>query len=66
MWMIQPMTLNDDSCDLGTKSSLGLNCYCIGVFICTKTDTKSRSASATNAASYSTYVYSCFEYQYTA
>jgi len=36
MWMIQPMTLNDDSCDLGTKSSLGLNCYFTAVYISTK------------------------------
>jgi len=31
-----------------------------------KTDTRSRSASATDAASYPTYVYLDFEYQYTA
>src|SRR6267142_4242377 len=29
-------TLNVSSCDSGTKLSLGLNCYCTGVFICTK------------------------------
>ena len=36
MWAIQPMTLNDISCNLGTKLSLGLNCYCTGVYIHTK------------------------------
>jgi len=30
------MTLNDISCDLGTKSSLGLNCYFTVVYISTK------------------------------
>jgi|SRR6266850_538564 len=64
--MIQPMTLNEDSCDLGTKLSLGLNCYCTGVFIHTKTSTRSHSASATDAANYPTCVYLDFEYQYTA
>jgi len=66
MWMIQPMTLNDDSCNLGTKSSLGLNCYFYSSLYKYKTDTRSHSASATEAASYPTYVYSDFEYQYTA
>ena len=28
------MTLNDISCDLGTKSSLELNCYFTAVYIC--------------------------------
>jgi len=30
------MTLNNISCDLGTKLSLGLNCYFTAVYICTK------------------------------
>src|SRR6266850_1120551 len=59
-------TLTMSSCDLGTKSSLGLNCYFIVVYISTKSDTRSHSASATDAASYPTYVYSSSEYQYTA
>src|SRR6267142_4410131 len=59
-------TLKVLSCDSGTKSSLGLNCYCTGVFIHTKTSTRSHSASATDADNYPTYVYSNFEYQYTA
>src|SRR6266850_6767764 len=59
-------TLKMSSCDSGTKSSLGLNCYCTGVFIHTKTSTRSCSASATDAANYHTYVYSDFKYQYTA
>ena|SRR6266850_3999669 len=66
MWTIQPMTLNDISCNLGTELSLGLNCYCTGVYICTKTNTRSRSASATDAAKYLICIYSDFEYQYTA
>jgi len=66
MWTIQPMTLNGISCDSRTKSSLGLNCYFTEVFICTKTDTRNHSTSATDAASYPTYVYLGFEYQYTA
>src|SRR6267142_1474018 len=59
-------TLTMNSCDLGTKSSLGLNCYFTAVYISTKTNTRSCSASATGAASYPTYVYSYSEYQYTA
>jgi len=59
-------TLKVSSCDSGTKSSLGLNCYCTKVYICTKTSTRSCSASATDAAKYPTSIYSDFEYQYTA
>ena len=59
-------TLRMSSCDLRTKSSLGLNCYFTAVYISTKTDTRSCSASATSAASYPTYVYLYSEYQYTA
>src|SRR6267142_6104248 len=55
-------TLRMSSCDLGTKSSLGLNCYFTAVYISTKTDTRSCSASATGSASYPTYVYSYSEY----
>jgi len=58
--------LTMSGCDLGTKSSLGLNCYFTAIYISTKTDTRSRSASATDAASYPTYVYLYSEYQYTA
>src|SRR6267142_1086637 len=61
-----PQTLKMNSCDLGTKSSLGLNCYFTAVYIVQKTDTSSCSASATDAASYHTYIYSYFEYQDTA
>jgi len=66
MVTIQPMTLNDIDCDSRTKLSLGLNCYCTGVYICTKTSTRSCSASATDAAKYPTCIYLYFEYQYTA
>ena len=59
-------TLKVSSCDLGTKSSLGPNCYCTRVYIHTKTSTRSCSASATDAAKYPTCLYSDFEYQYTA
>src|SRR6266850_4740918 len=59
-------TLRMSSCNLGTKLSLGLNCYFTAVYISTETDTRSCSASATDAASYPTYIYSYFEYQNTA
>jgi len=59
-------TLTMNSCNLGTKLSLGLNCYFTAIYISTKTNTRSHSASATDAASYPTYVYSYSEYQYTA
>src|SRR6266850_3393364 len=59
-------TLRMSSCDLGTKSSLGLNCYFTAVYIVQKTNTSGCSASATDAASYHTYIYSYFKYQNTA
>src|SRR6267142_3660772 len=59
-------TLKMSSCDLGTKSSLGLNCYFTAVFIHTKPSTRSYSTSATDAANYPTYIYSHSEYQNTA
>src|SRR6267142_2820442 len=59
-------TLRMSSCDLGTKSSLGLNCYFTAVYITTETDTSGCSTSAIDAASYHTYIYSYFEYQNTA
>src|SRR6267142_1214198 len=59
-------TLKVLSCDSGTKSSLGLNCYCTRIYIHTKTSTRSHSASATDAAKYPTCLYSDFKYQYTA
>src|SRR6266850_1741031 len=59
-------TLTMSSCDLGTKSSLGLNCYFTAVYISTETDTSGCSASASDAASYHTYIYSYSEYQDTA
>src|SRR6267142_2852284 len=68
-WGIEPnsqQTLRMSSCDLGTKSSLGLNCYFTAVYISTKSNTRSCSASATDAASYPTYIYSYSEYQNTA
>jgi len=55
-------TLTMISCNLGTKLSLGLNCYDTGGFYTYKTNTRSRSASATIATSYPTYVYSSCEY----
>src|SRR6266850_2337146 len=64
--MNSQQTLRMSSCDLGTKSSLGLNCYFTVVYISTKTDTRSCSASATGAASYPTYIYSYSEHQNTA
>src|SRR6267142_524754 len=66
MIALSQLTLKVISCDSGTKSSLGLNCYFTAVYISTETDTRSCSASATDAASYPTYAYSGFEYQYTA
>jgi len=66
MIALSQLTLKVISCDSGTKSSLGLNCYFIVVYIGTKTDTRSHPASATDTASYPTYVYLGFEYQYTA
>src|SRR6266850_1177476 len=68
-WGIVPnsrQTLRMSSCDLGTKSSLGLNCYFTAVYISTKPGTRSCSTSATDAASYLTYIYSHSEYQNTA
>src|SRR6266850_641247 len=68
-WGIKPnsrQTLRMNSCDLGTKSSLGLNCYFTAVYISTETDTSGCSVSATDAASYHTYIYSYLEYQNTA
>src|SRR6266850_4692667 len=59
-------TLTMNSCDSGTKSSLGLNCYFTAVYISTETDSSGHSASATDAASYHTYIYSYSEYQNTA
>jgi len=55
-------TLTMISCDSGTKLSLGLNCYFTAVYISTKPDTRSHSASATGTASYPTYEYSGFKY----
>src|SRR6266850_4141014 len=66
MIALSQLTLKVISCDSGTKSSLGLNCYFTVVYISTETDTRSCSASATDAASYPTYAYSDLEYQYTA
>jgi len=63
---LSQLTLKTISCDSGTKSSLGLNCYFTVVYISTETDTRSHSASATDAASYPTYVYLSSKYQYTA
>src|SRR6267142_2619204 len=59
-------TLRMNSCDLGTKSSLGLNCYFTAVYIVTETDSSGYSASATDAASYHTYIYPYSEYSDTA
>src|SRR6267142_7163948 len=59
-------TLTMNSCDSGTKSSLGLNCYFTAVYISTKTDASICSASATDATSYHTYAYAYSKYQNTA
>src|SRR6266850_2282251 len=59
-------TLKMSSRDFGTKLSLELNCYFTAVYIVQKTDTRGCAASATDAASYHTYIYSYSEYQNTA